>query len=224
MPVETPPKSGGGSFQSTAPNYSAAQLAQMYNAANAASSNPQPITYSVGSKGNLVITQGASGTSPGSSGSSIAAAGGSAGASGGSSGSGSGKGTSGSGSSGQLTITQNPPATGYNDLPGWIAAGLNNGTYTSWTNPKTGQTFYAPGAVAPAGEGIWVSGPGESGPINGYFYNPQTGGYQAVTITGSTTTISQNGKPVWSGSTSNAPVLKYSATGAFEGLQAPPYP
>ena len=34
-------------------NYSPAQLAQMYNAANAASTNPQPVNYSVGSSGNL---------------------------------------------------------------------------------------------------------------------------------------------------------------------------
>ena len=37
-------------------NYTAAQLAQSYNAANAASTNPQNVHYSVGPSGNLQIS------------------------------------------------------------------------------------------------------------------------------------------------------------------------
>ncbi|MEM3572239.1 MAG: hypothetical protein QW530_00740 [Candidatus Micrarchaeaceae archaeon] len=50
--------------------------------------------------------------------------------------------SSGSSASGAGGSTS-PPAAGYNQVPGWIAAALKSGAISSYTNPNTGQTFTA---------------------------------------------------------------------------------
>ena len=57
-----------------------------------------------------------------------------------------------------------PAGAGLNQLPQSIATELQSGTISSWTNPNTGQTFYAPNTIG-NGNTIWVRGPNGSGPI-----------------------------------------------------------
>ena len=196
------PSSGG------APNYSAAQLAQMYNNANAESTNPQHVYYSSGSSGNLQVS-----TSPSAAQASSTAS---------------------TASPSKVSITESPPATGANQLPGWVAAELQSGKISSYTNSSTGQTWYAPGALGsePEYQSIWLSGPGYSGPVqssNGNLYINKDGTTIPVTTT-QTTKISDNGQVLYNGPTSSAPWLSYGPNGKFEGIQnvlstsAPPAP
>ncbi|MCL4373252.1 hypothetical protein M1367_00030 [Candidatus Marsarchaeota archaeon] len=126
------------------------------------------------------------------------------------------------GSNQGVSITQNSPATGMNQLPSWIASELQSGKTSSWTNPKTGQTWYAPGVLgsAPEYQSIWLSGPGYSGPVqnyNGTLYINSGGNIIPVTTTG-TTTITHDGKVIYQGSTAAAPAIEYTADGKFTGL------
>ena len=114
------------------------------------------------------------------------------------------------------SITISPAATGSNELPQWVETALSSNKISSWSNPNTGQTFYAPGVISSASEGIWVSGPGESGPIGGRFAgNP-------IQITTGTTAIKQGGKTLYSGPTANAPTTDWGANGKYLGLNGMP--
>lgn len=116
------------------------------------------------------------------------------------------------------TITQSPAATGTDNLPSWIQRELLSGKTSSWTNPKTGQTWYAP-HVLRVNSGIWVSGPGYSGPVqvsHGNAYINQ-GGEIPVT-TRPTTTIKNDGSILYRGSSANTPHIEYSTNGKFIGL------
>ena len=179
-----------------APNYSAAQLAQMYNNANAESTNPQNVNYGVSSSGHLQLNPP---NSPPSSSSSAPA-------------------HSGSG----VSVSQSPSETGVNQLPQSIQNELESGKTSSWTNPNTGQTWYAPHVLGSAPEygSIWLSGPGYSGPVqnyNGNLYINSGGNIIPVTTTG-TTTITHDGKVLYQGSTAAAPAIEYTAAGKFTGL------
>ena len=196
------PPSGG------APNYSAAQLAQMYNNANAESTNPQHVYYSSGSSGNLQVS-----TSPSAAQASSTAS---------------------TASPSKVSITESPSGSGANQLPGWVAAELQSGKISSYTNSSTGQTWYAPGALGsePEYQSIWLSGPGYSGPVqssNGNLYINKDGTTIPVTTT-QTTEISENGKALYNGPSTTAPWLSFGSNGKFEGTQnvlptsAPPAP
>ena len=176
--------SSSNSSNSGAPNYSASQLAAMYNQANALSTNPQPIHYS--SSGGMLTTN-----APSSSGTPSA--------------------------SSNPTITNNPSGTGANQIPSSIQSELQSGKISSYYNPNTGQTFYAPHTIGNSGE--WLSGPGYSGPVqsyNGNLYINKGGNIIPVTTT-STTEITNDGKVLYHGSTANAPHIEY-ADGKFTGL------
>ena len=93
---------------------------------------------------------------------------------------------------GATTTIISPAATGINQIPATIQLQLQNNQISSWTNPNTGQTFYAPGVIAPASAGIWVNGEGLSGPISEGF---NIGGVlTGVQTTTGTTTTTQGGK------------------------------
>ena len=134
----------------------------------------------------------------------------------------------------KVSITESPPATGANQLPGWVAAELQSGKISSYTNSSTGQTWYAPGALGsePEYQSIWLSGPGYSGPVqssNGNLYINKGGTAIPVTTT-QTTEISENGKALYNGPSTTAPWLSFGSNGKFEGTQnvlptsAPPAP
>lgn len=114
------------------------------------------------------------------------------------------------------TITQNPAGTGLNQLPSSIAGQLQSGQLSSWVNPNTGQTFYAPGTVnnGPAFAGkIWVSGPNGAGPID------QSIGGQTIQITGPTQTQTTSTGTVTSPLNKGAPgTLQQPSFGAIPSL------
>ena len=179
------------SYSGPAPSYSAPSV-QSHTASSSSSSSSTPVAYSAPSVQSTATT-----TATTSHSSSATTA----------------KSTSPSSSS--LYITQTPASTGYNQLPGWINSNLMNGSWGSWSNPNTGQTFYAPGVAnsdaAYKGQ-IWVSGVGESGPISSTFNG------NSVNISRPTETINEGTKTLYSGSLSTAPALSYSTTGQFQGL------
>ena len=127
-----------------------------------------------------------------------------------------------SSSSSSVSITQNPAATGMDQLPQSIQNELLSGKLASYTNPNTGQTWYAPHTISDSGS-IWLNGPGYSGPVN-----VNGGGMATINRDGDvipvtalpTTSITQGGKTVYSGPQLTAPMLTFSAAGKFEGAES----
>ena len=115
----------------------------------------------------------------------------------------------GSGSRG-LSITESPSSTGLDQLPGSIQNQLQSGHMLSWTNPNTGQTFYAPHTVNGSNE-IWVSGPTGNGPISEVISG------QPIQITAPMTTVKYGKDVLYHGLSSTAPSLQF-ASGNFQGF------
>ncbi len=132
----------------------------------------------------------------------------------------------GAGGSQGVSISQTPAATGTNQIPAWIYSQLSSGQMASWTNPSTGQTWYAPGSFGnePLYQHVWLNGPGYSGPVQNYQGTPyiNAGGNIIPVETTQTTKITNNGKTIYNGSTASAPSLKFSSNGTFEGTMNVP--
>ena len=113
-----------------------------------------------------------------------------------------------------LQITSTSASTGINQIPAWIESQLNSGAINSYTNPQTNQTFYAHQPGTNQG-GIWVNGPGESGPINSNFM----GNY--VNPTYPNTKINQGTKTIYNGASVLAPHITYNSSGTPTSIVNP---
>ena len=126
-----------------------------------------------------------------------------------------------------VSITETPAATGTNQIPANIQAELQSGKISSWYNPSTRQTWYAPGTLGNVNRNtIWVEGPGYSGPLSTYYPTSSksngisyinAGGNVNLATTTQTTTIKDNGKTLYTGSSKEAPHIEFK-NGKFSGL------